>query len=201
MPSAHSTTWQHPATCPGPHSSLLEEPGSGDARSRRGTDAWFLGRPGPRRHTCLQSLFPQADQVPHPGRSRPKGGASLSSRARVAAGDLVGCKEVFLPKPEKPAGQPGPGLRGAGAPGAGGARGRAGGLPTWLRRALPGGTCSQRLHPVLSLENESSDSQASCLLPLPTAPLSQAPRSEGAHSPFPALLSSAELAILQTGTQ
>lgn len=50
----------------------------------------------------MQTLFPARR-----GAAFMEGGFPFISGARVAVGALIGCKEVFLPKLEKPDGQPG----------------------------------------------------------------------------------------------
>lgn len=135
--------------------------------------ARLRGRPFPKRD-CRPVLCrpgPPKTRPGSPSRREPpsgRGGAPFRVRARVAAGDFMGCKELFSPKPEKPAGQPGPGSARAGARGAGGAR-----------RALPGRTCS----PSRPWRTRPPDSHPHRLLPLLTAHLSQAPGPEGRAPP------------------
>ena len=62
---------------------------------------------GPRKHVCLRSLFTNTDPLA-PARRELPSQALLSSLGQGAVVVLMGCKEMFLPKLEKPDEQPGP---------------------------------------------------------------------------------------------
>lgn len=144
---------------------------------------------GPRKHVCLRSLFTNTDPLA-PARSELPSQAPLSSLGQGAVVALMGCKEMFLSKLEKPDEQPGPPwqawvwqqgvLRGwQGQGGSGSTQGD----------AARDGVCSLGIS-IPSLEYKSLHPWRQDLLPPPTQLTCLGhPDSEGGHSLFPALWS------------